>query len=139
MNSSNCSPLLVEQLFRSLLSNSNSATTNQQRVSIPTSSPGLLTSPPPKNSIRCIENDQNGRREKYDGRRWRLVCTWNKHECTNLAYSRQLCCKHNALRRNKELPKKKRKPLLTHTSLPISKIFLYLKLLTEILVLSESK
>ncbi|CAF3433371.1 unnamed protein product [Rotaria sp. Silwood1] len=121
MNSSNCSPLLVQKMFQSLLSNpttSNTSTTSHQNLPAPTTS-RPLTSPPKKNSIRLIENDQNGRREKYDGYRWRLVCTWHLCECTNIAYSYQLCAKHNALRRNKELPKRKRKPLLTHSSLPI--------------------
>jgi hypothetical protein len=112
-------------MFRSLLANtspSNSSATSHQRLSASTTTaPEPLTAPPPKNSIRYIENDQNNRREKYDGHRWRLACTWN-NECTNLAYSSQLCAKHNALRRNKELPTRKRKPLLTHASLPISKI-----------------
>jgi len=124
MSTSNCSPAVVHEIFRSLLSNtasSNASATSPQRLSTATTTtPQPLTSPPPKNSIRYIENDQNGRREKYDGHRWRLVCTWNIHECTNLAYySHQLCSKHSALRRNKELPKRKRKPLLTHSSLPI--------------------
>ncbi|CAF2349527.1 unnamed protein product [Rotaria sp. Silwood2] len=121
MNPSNCSPLLVQKMFQSLLSSTTSPispTSSHQKLAAATTSQPL-TSPPSKNSIRYIENDQNGRREKYDGHRWRLACTWNTYECTNIAYSNQLCNKHNALRRNKELPKRKRKPLLTHTSLPI--------------------
>ncbi|CAF1168120.1 unnamed protein product [Rotaria sordida] len=120
MNPSNCSPLLVHKMFQSLLSNptSDSSNMSHQRLSASTTTQ-TLTSPPAKNSIRYIENDQNGRREKYDGYRWRLVCTWNTYECTNIACSYQFCTKHNALRRNKELPKRKRKPLITHSSLPI--------------------
>jgi len=119
------SPLAVQEMFRSLLADetpSNNSATSHQRLPAPTTTE-VLTAPPPKNSIRYIENDQNNRREKYDGHRWRLVCTWNLNECTNLAYHHQLCNKHNILRRNKEVPTKKRKPLHTHTSLPISKNF----------------
>ena len=50
--------------------------------------------------IRFIEYDLDRRREKYDGSRWRLVCTWNDGDCTNFAYSCKLCKRHNALRRN---------------------------------------
>jgi len=120
MSSSDCSPKAVQEYFRSLLSDpapSNSSTTPQRLTTSTTPQP--LTSPPAKNFIRFIENDQNNRREKYDGHRWRLVCTWNMFQCTNIAFSYQLCAKHNAQRRNKELPKKKRNPLLTHSSLPI--------------------
>ncbi len=122
MNPVQYSPLAVQEIFRSLLSDkgpSNSSSTSDQRLSTSTA-PEVLAAPPPKHSIRYIENDQNGRREKYDGHRWRLVCTWNINECTNLAYYYQLCNKHNILRRNKEGSTKKRKPLLTHSSLPIS-------------------
>jgi hypothetical protein len=131
MNPSKYSPSVVHEIFRSLLSETpptNTSTTSHQRLPAPppattTTTTEPLTAPPPKNSIRYIENDQNNRREKYDGHRWRLVCIWNTNECTNLAYySHQLCGKHNALRRNKEFPSRKRKPLLTHTSLPISNI-----------------
>ncbi|UJR27600.1 hypothetical protein I4U23_008881 [Adineta vaga] len=118
-----CSPSAVDQLFRSLLQgtssfvNPNRLTTSATTTLPPPQQP--LTSPPLKNTIRFIENDQNNRREKYDGCRWRLVCTWQQNECTNLSHARQLCTKHNALQRNKELPKRKRKPLLTNASLPI--------------------
>lgn len=57
--------------------------------------------PPMKNSIRYKENDPSNHREKYDGHRWRLVCTWPGDECRNLAYTWKLCPKHNALRKNK--------------------------------------
>ena len=135
----------VHELFHSLLTNTNlsnsSATSHprlstsanpqprlstsaapQHRLSTATTAPQPLSAPPAKHSIRRIENDQNNRREKYDGCRWRLVCTWNTDECTNLAYAHQLCAKHNALRRNKQLPKQYRKPLLAHASLPISNV-----------------
>ncbi len=121
MNPSHCSPLVVQEMFRSLLANT-SSTTAHQRLSTSTTAQEPLTSPPAKQSIRFIENDENNRREKYDGHRWRLVCTWNVNECTNLAYSHQICSKHNSLRRHNVLPKRKRKPLNTHSSLPISKI-----------------
>lgn len=117
MNSTACSPSFVQEMFRSLLDNTPS-TSSHQRLSI-SATPQPLTTPPVKNSIRYIDNDQNNRREKYDGHRWRLACTWHIEECTNLAYTRQLCAKHNALQRNKVLRRKKRKPLLTHMSLPI--------------------
>jgi hypothetical protein len=120
MNPSNCSSVTVRKLFHALLTNENSATPGQR--SSTAAPPVTLTAPPPKNSIRFIENDQNNRREKYDGYRWRLVCTWND-ECTNLAAYYQLCVKHNAIRRNKNPATRKKKPLDTHSSLPISKIF----------------
>jgi len=122
MNPTNHSAVTVSKIFQALLKNSNSATSHQRPSTPPPPPPSTtLTAPPPKNSIRFIENDQNNRREKYDGYRWRLVCIWND-ECTNLASSYQLCNKHNAIRRNKEPPTRKKKPLITHTSLPISEI-----------------
>jgi hypothetical protein len=126
MNPSNCSPGIVREIFQALLTNKNVPTTTDQRTSTntTTTTPTLLTAPPPKNSIRFIENDQNNRREKYDGYRWRLVCTWN-NECQNLAASVQLCCKHNAIRRNKAPYIRKKKQLATHSSLPISMISLF--------------
>ena len=75
----------------------------------PAESPRTLIMAPTRNSIRYIENDPEQRREKYDGSRWRLACTWNRTECTNLAYAYQLCSKHNDIRRNK-LPRPKVKP-----------------------------
>ena len=81
--------------------------------------PRLLTSPPRKNTIRLVENDQNNRREKYDGSRWRLVCVGNDNECTNLAYARGLCGKHYTQQRSTEPPPaKKRKLLVHHFSVP---------------------
>lgn len=126
MNQATCSPSLVHKVFHSLLAGTespNPSSTSEKNTSELTETPQQqrLTAPPAKNSIRFMEGDQNGRREKYDGCRWRLVCTWNTHECTNIAYSYQLCTKHNSIRRNKEPPKRKRKPLLAHISLPISK------------------
>lgn len=137
MHPTNCSPLFVQEMFRSLLRTTPSpgpSTVSHQKLSLSTT-PKRLTSPPPKNSIRYIENDQNNRREKYDGHRWRLVCTWPGHECTNLAYTRQLCNKHNALQRNKELPKRKKKPLFTNLSLPICKFFSLFFFIIKILLL----
>ena len=116
MNPPNCPSVNVRELFQALLTNRSPESTDQRL-----STSHTLTGPPPKNSIRFIENDQNNRREKYDGHRWRLVCTWDPM-CTNLAYTRQLCGKHNLLRRNKEVPTQKRKPLIAHLSLPISTI-----------------
>jgi hypothetical protein len=136
MSQLNCSALTVHEVFQSLLAStdpSRSSVASHQRPSASTSTATTpkpltstatapLTSPPRKNSIRYIDNDQNNHREKYDGSRWRLACTWNIQECTNLAYTHQLCYKHNAVRRNKEIPKRKRKPLFVHLSLPISNI-----------------
>jgi hypothetical protein len=121
MHPSNCSPLVVKEMFRSLLCSTSSSNTDQ-RSSVSTT-PQPLAAPPAKNSIRYIEHDQNNRREKYDGHRWRPVCTWNVNECTNIMHARQLCAKHNALQRNKELPKKKKKLLFTNLSLPNCKVF----------------
>lgn len=122
MNPPKCSPSVVQEIFRSLLADrtpSVHSVVPDQRTSTSSTTP-LLTAPPPKNSIRFIENDQNNFREKYDGCRWRPVCTWHKDVlCTNLAYTRQLCHKHNAIRRNKEESKRKKKPLICHLSLPI--------------------
>ena len=59
-----------------------------------------LIPPPEKHSIRLVENY----RQKFDGRSWRLVCTWGNQECTNFAVSSKICKKHNAERRNKLLP-----------------------------------
>lgn len=108
---------MVDQIFRSLLQNNSPRPDNARMTTTDERPP--LTSPPMKNTIRFIENDQNNRREKYDGCRWRLVCTWNTHNCTNIAGARQLCQKHNAIHRHKEPPKKKRPPLLTTISLPV--------------------
>ncbi|CAF0802863.1 unnamed protein product [Adineta ricciae] len=116
LTTTTCSPVMVDQIFRSLLQN-NPRSDNVRMTTSETRPP--LTSPPAKNTIRFIENDQNNRREKYDGYRWRLVCTWNIYDCTNLAGTRQLCGKHNAMQRHKEVPKKKRPPLLTTISLPV--------------------
>lgn len=126
MNPQKCSPSVVQEIFRSLLADrtpSVHSVVPGQRTSTSSTTP-LLTAPPPKNSIRFIENDQNNFREKYDGCRWRPVCTWHKEVlCTNLAFTRQLCHKHNVIRRNKEESKRKKKPLICHLSLPISEIF----------------
>ena len=54
---------------------------------------------PMKNSIRFIDNNQNNFREKFNGEKWKLVCTWKKDICTNFAHSNQLCDKHNAQKR----------------------------------------
>lgn len=117
MNPSNRSSVAVRELFQSLLTSS----TAQPRLVASTTPAARLTSPPPKQSIRFIENDPSNRREKYDGRRWRLVCTWDEL-CTNLAAHCQLCQKHNSFRKNKQLPTRKRKVLSAHSSLPISKV-----------------
>jgi hypothetical protein len=138
MNQPSCSRKAVQDIFHSLLSNqdsSNSVTTSQQSLP-PSTRP--LTKPPAKNDIRFIENDQNSRREKYDGCRWRLVCTWNVYECTNIAQGYQICSKHLAQRRNKEPPKKKRKPLINHLSLPISNIYIFLLNVKKVDFFSES-
>jgi hypothetical protein len=101
------SSVQVDDIFRVLL---------EAPIPVPTSS-NLL---PLKNAIRSIENDPHQRREKFDGNRWRLACTWNLHECTNLAYAYQLCTKHNAERKNKQRKYTKRTCLTTSASLPIS-------------------
>ncbi|CAF1343573.1 unnamed protein product [Rotaria magnacalcarata] len=120
MSQSHCSPLAVHRIFQSLLSEPTRSNSFQKLAESPRTPHSHLTSPPAKHTIRYIENDQNNRREKYDGRRWRLACTWDVYACTNLAGSRQLCSKHNAIRLNKVLPKnKKRKSLSTNLSLPI--------------------
>ena len=121
MNSSN----RVKELFHALLTN----TTSQANIkassspAAPAATPtqGLLTEPPPKHLVRFIENDSNNRREKYDGRRWRLVCTWDD-ECRNVAGSYQLCKKHNNMRKSKEPQGHKPKPSNARSSLPNSKI-----------------
>ena len=77
----------------------------------PAESPPPLTLVPTKNSVRFIENDPEQRREKFDGSRWRLACTWNRTECTNLAYTHQLCTKHNNIRRNKPVRPKVKQTL----------------------------
>ena len=84
----------------------------------PAESPLPLIMAPTRNSIRYIENDPEQRREKYDGSRWRLACTWNRTECNNLAYAYQLCSKHNDIRRNK-LPRPKMKPTPYPLPMPI--------------------
>lgn len=127
MNSSNRSSVNVKELFHSLLTN----TTPQANIKASSSpaatatTPGLLTEPPPKNLVRFIENDSNNRREKYDGRRWRLVCTWD-NECINIAGYYQLCKKHNNVRKSKEPQGQKRKPSNARSSLPNSEISLLL-------------
>lgn len=117
MTEPDCSPLTVHQIFQSLLHNEASTNVLEKLAGSPKSP--RLDAPPAKNTIRFIENDQNNHREKYDGHRWRLVCTWAQEECKNLAYSHQLCPKHNAIRLNKEPKKKKRKLLTAHASMPI--------------------
>lgn len=87
-----------------------------------TTAPRLLTSPPRKNTVRSIENDQNNRREKYDGSRWRLVCFADNNQCNNVVYNRDLCLKHYNIQRVSEPPKKKRKLLLHQFSLPTTTI-----------------
>ena len=71
--------------------------------------------PPAKNDIRYIKHDPQNRRQKYDGCRWRLACTWSEYPCENLAYTNLLCPKHNAQSLKKATRKKSRKssaPLL---------------------------
>ena len=119
-NQSTCTPMLVEEIFRSLLAKNASATPTaapQQTTLAP-----LLTSPPPKHSIRLIENDPTGRREKYDGCRWRAVCQWEQYLCTNLSYTRGLCTKHALQQSNKTRPTKIKR-LVPHNSLPIRNDF----------------
>lgn len=125
-NSSACSPLLVQDLFRALLAHkspSNMSSTNQQTLQS-RNSPQLLSTPPKRNSIRYVNNDQNNSREKYDGHRWRLICNWNKNGCTNLVYYRGLCAKHYAQQKQK-LPKVHKKPLIHQRSLPNRMKFLF--------------
>ena len=119
MTSTNCTSAHVKEIFQALLTNT--LTTPQPNPPAPRSP--RLTSPPPKNSIRLIEHDVHNRREKYDGRRWRLVCVWDG-QCPNIAVSSKLCVKHNAIRRNKEPPSRKKKSSHARSSLPISKMFL---------------
>jgi len=85
-----------------------------------TTAPHLLTSPPRKNTIRPIENDQNNRREKYDGSRWRSVCSADNNQCRNVVYIRDLCQKHHLIQRTSEPPKKKPKLLQHHFSMPMT-------------------
>jgi hypothetical protein len=108
--------MLVHEIFRSLLANTNgnnALNTSQplpmtvQSTGLPSSS-SLSSSPPRKNAIRYVENGENNRREKYDGRRWRTVCSWSDDSCTNFAASRNLCLKHNGRQRKRKTltPKK---------------------------------
>ena len=119
---STCSPLLVHELFRSLLSGAVPPDTAMASQPSPTNTSPRLTSPPKKNTIRFISNDPHNRREKYDGSRWRRVCTWNECLCTNLAYSNLLCARHNTQQRNREWQTKQGKAIAARVSLPISKI-----------------
>jgi hypothetical protein len=124
MESRKTTPVLVHEIFRSLLQSYNAP----NLISPPNlTSPPRLTSPPKKHTIRYIENDGNNRREKYDGCRWRLTCTWHEYECSNLAYTCQLCPKHNAQRRNKIIPPKKKKHLVAFASLPTSNFLFFPK------------
>lgn len=119
-NQSTCTPMLVEEIFRSLLAKS--ASSNPSVAPQQTTLAPLLTSPPPKHSIRLIENDPTGRREKYDGCRWRAVCKWEQYLCTNLSHARGLCTKHALQQSNKVRPTKIKR-LVPHNSLPIRNDF----------------
>ena len=93
---SSSSPLTIHDLFRSLL-----AQRTSENESSPPQSPvarSLISSPnvlnqPKRNTIRVID-DQNRRREKFDGARWRSVCIWPNDECSNFAWVGGLCKKH---------------------------------------------
>lgn len=125
MNSSNCTSVNVKELFHSLLTDSTSPANIKASSSPATIPPSPLTEPPPKHLIRFIENDSNNRREKYDGRRWRLVCTWDD-ECRNVAGCYKLCQKHNNIRKSKEPQGQKRKSTNERSSLSNSETSLLL-------------
>lgn len=122
MTSFDSTPLNLTDIYQTFLQTTPLGT--HQYLS-PSSTPESLPAPPPKNSIRFIENDQNRHREKYDGRQWRALCIWKINKCTNIGYnSHKLCRKHYLITFNNVIPQRKRKPLTTHTSLPASKIIL---------------
>jgi len=116
MTSFDSTPLNLTDIYQTFLQTTPLGT--HQYLS-PSSTPESLPAPPPKNSIRFIENDQNRHREKYDGRQWRALCIWKINKCTNIGYnSHKLCRKHYLITFNNVIPQRKRKPLTTHTSLP---------------------
>lgn len=123
MISSNCTSNPVKELFDSLLINTNVQPDPPPPPPSTLPQSPRLTSPPPKNFIRRIQNDDRKRREKYDGCRWRLVCTWND-DCQNIACTSQLCKKHHMIRKGKDPTARKSKPVPARSSLPNSKIFL---------------
>lgn len=86
--------------------------TVHQSFKASSSSPAPMILIPRKNDIRYIDNNPLSHREKYDGSRWRLVCRWHEYSCANLAYSGKLCCKHNALLKNKPPRKRSKKSSL---------------------------
>lgn len=55
---------------------------------------------PQRGDIRPIKDHPLNYREKYDGYRWRLVCTWSETFCSNFMNTRRLCKRHNRLSKN---------------------------------------
>lgn len=98
---------VIRDLVRSYMKTSNISSSSS-----PAPSSTLLSnliSQTHKGDIRYIQDDPLMRREKFDGSCWRLVCTWAVVRCTNFAYSRNLCTRHNAESQNKPVNKRQRR------------------------------